>query len=44
MNETPSTHPDLSDQTLLRSNKIKEIRDYFITEILEREPMVKKTK
>ena len=40
MDEEPGTHLDLSDQTLLILNKINKIRDYFITEIRERETKI----
>ena len=39
MDKALSMHADLSDETLLRLNKINEIKDYFITEIRERESM-----
>ena len=39
MDKAPSTHSALSHETLLRLNKINEIKDYFITEIHERESM-----
>ena len=41
LDQETSTHPDLKDQTLLRSNKINEIEDYFIAGIREREKMSK---
>ena len=41
MGETTDMYPDLNDQTF-RLNKIKEIKDYFIAEIRERELMTKR--
>ena len=35
MDEAPMCNLDLSRQTLLRLNKINEIKDYFITEVSE---------
>ena len=37
MDEVPNTYLNLSYQTQFRLNKISEIKDYFITEIRERE-------
>ena len=42
MDEAPRIYPNLSDETQFRSNKINEIKDYFIAEIRERETMSKK--
>ena len=46
--KTSNMYPNLSattldDQQQLRLNKIKEIKDYFVAEIKERELMSKKT-
>ena len=44
--ETPNIYPNLStslnDQQQFRLNKINEIKDYFVAEIKEREPMSKR--
>ena len=37
MDEAPRIYPNLSDETQFRLYKIKEIKDYFIAEIRERE-------
>lgn len=39
MDEVPNTYLNLSYQTQFRLNKISEIKDYFMTEIREREAM-----
>ena len=40
--ETPNIYPILNDQQQFRLNKINEIKDYFVSEIKERELMSKK--
>ena len=42
MSELPTTHLNLSNQTQYRLNEINKIRNYFTTEIQEREMMSKK--
>ena len=42
MNEVPNTYSNLSDKIQFRSNKINEVRDYFIAKIWERELMSKR--
>ena len=37
MGEATNMYPNLNDQQQLRLNKINEVKDYFITEIKERE-------
>ena len=39
--KTPKMHPDISNDQQFRLNRINEIKDYFITEIRERELMSK---
>ena len=40
--KTPTIYPHLHDQQQFRLNKISEVRDYFISEIRERELMSKR--
>ena len=40
--ETHDIYPNLDDQQQFRSNKINEIKDYFVAEIKERELMNKR--
>ena len=42
MDEAPSMHPNLRHQTQFRLDKINKIKDYFITEIREREARSKR--
>ena len=39
--EVPNIYPNLNDQKQFRLNKVSEVRDYFIAEIMERELMSK---
>ena len=39
--ETHDIYPNLDDQQQFRSNKINEIKDYFVAEIKERELIAK---
>ena len=39
MSQAPNIYPHLSSQTQFRLNKVNKIKDYFIAEIREREPM-----
>ena len=41
MNQAPNIYPNLSGQTQFRLNKVSKLKDYFIAEIQEREPMSK---
>ena len=41
--ETPNIYPNLNDQQHFRLNKINEIKDYFVTEIKQREIKRKST-
>ena len=42
MGEVHNMYPNLNDRQQFRLNKIKEIKDYFIAEIKERELMSKR--
>ena len=42
MDEAPRIYPNLSDETQFRLSKVNEIKDYFISEIPERETMSKR--
>ena len=42
MDEAHNIYPNLNDQEQFRLNKINEVKDYFISEIKERELMSKR--
>ena len=42
MNESPRKYSNLSHETHFRLNEINEIKDYYIAEIRDREPIGKK--